>query len=376
MTHPDHQRWMTLALELAQRAAGRTSPNPMVGAVVVSPGGELVAQGWHEGPGRPHAETVALQLAGERARGATLYVTLEPCSHHGRTPPCAEAVIAAGVAHVVAAVQDPNPKVNGTGFEALRRAGVCVTTGVMEREATLLNKAFFTWFKASRPYVFLKMAHSLDGKVATRSGESKWITGAEARNDAHALRASVDAIVAGVGTVLSDDPLLTARPHGRKPDRQPLRVVLDSLGRTPVTAQCLRTGPDRTLIAVTQRADPSAVDRLRRAGARVWVDPTGLDRIYVPALLAHLAECDVLSVLVEGGPAVQGAFFDADCVDEVHAYIAPALIGGSGAPSSIAGLGRATLAEAARLVDVKFEAVGTDFKLTGRVPRSFLGDPA
>ncbi len=371
-----HDRWMARALELARRAKGATSPNPMVGAVIVSPSGDLIAEGWHEGPGRPHAEAQALASAGERARGATMYVTLEPCSHYGRTPPCAEAIAKSGIAHVVAATQDPNPKVNGRGFELLRGHGIHVTHGVLERDAILLNRAFVTWVKEQRPYVYLKLAQSLDGKVATRVLESKWITGEEARNDGHELRSAVDAIIVGVGTLLADDPLLTARPKGRTPARQPLRVVLDSLARTSVSAKVVRQDPGRTLIAVTGRAASGPLDMLRKAGVQVWVDPTGSERIHVPALLEHLAKRDVTSVLVEGGPSVAGAFYDADCVDEVSAYIAPTLIGGVDALTSLAGAGRAALRDAARLVDVRIEQLGADFKLSGRVPRAFLNDPA
>ena len=372
--HPVHERWMSHALRLAERAKGFTSPNPMVGAVVVGQGGELIAEGWHEGPGLPHAEAVALARAGERAKGAVLYVTLEPCSHFGRTPPCADAVIRAGIAHVVAATVDPNPQVNGRGIELLKRAGIGVTVGVMEREATLINRAFFTWIKKRRPYVHLKLAQSLDGKAATATRESKWITGEAARNDAHLVRSEVDAIIVGVGTVLADDPLLTARPGGKAAVRQPRRVVLDSLARTPPGARLVREEPGRTVIAVTERADPAAIGALRAAGVLVWVDPTGTERVHIPALLAHLAAEGVTHALVEGGPTVAGAFYDADCVDEVSAYVAPMLIGGADSLPSLAGAGRAGLRDAARLVDVEVKQLGSDFKVSGRIPRTFLGD--
>ena len=367
-------KYMKQALDLALKARGRTSPNPMVGAVVLDADGAVAGTGWHEGAGRPHAEVVALDEAGERARGGTLYVTLEPCSHHGRTPPCVDRIIQAGVRRVVAAMIDPNPRVSGRGAARLREAGIEVTTGVLEREARLVNRAFVTWITQGRPYVTLKLAQSLDGKAATRTGHSQWITSAEARDHSHRLRAQVDAIAVGIGTALADDPLLTARPGGQPAARQPVRVVVDSEARLPGAARCL-TGPGGpTWVAVTRRAPRERVKALEAAGARVWVSPGDGERVDLAALLAHLAGQEITHLLVEGGPTLAGAFFDQDLVDEVHAYVAPLLIGGSEALPSLGGRGRARLDQALKLIDVSWEIAGRDLRVYGRTPRRFLGD--
>lgn len=370
---PADELWMREALRLAARAAGRTAPNPMVGAVVVKEGRKL-AEGWHEGSGLPHAERVALDRAGEEARGATLYVTLEPCSHHGRTPPCVERIIEAGVARLVAAVRDPDPRVNGEGFRRLREAGVQVVSGVLEREALLLNRGFVTRAREGRPYVHLKLAQSLDGKAATRLGESQWITSEVARQGGHRLRARVDAVLAGIGTVLADDPLLTARPPEGPPPRQPLRVVVDSMARIPLTARCLHPPEAPLLIAATHSAPAERVEALRAKGVDVWLSPAKGGRVDLQALLGELARRGINELLIEGGPKVAGAFLDAGLVDEVHAYIAPLLIGGEGALPSVGGLGRGRLSEAVRLIDVRWEEAGGDLVLSGRVPRPFLLD--
>lgn len=364
---------MKKALVLAKRALGRASPNPMVGAIVVDSQGELVGQGWHQGPGTPHAEVVALDQAGPRAQGATLFVTLEPCSHHGRTPPCVQRVIEAGVRRVVAAMGDPNPLVNGSGFRQLKEAGIAVEVGLLEREALLLNRAFVTWVTQKRPFVTLKLAQSLDGNAATHTGESKWITSAESRGHAHLIRSHVDAIVVGIETVLADDPLLTARPSEGEV-HQPLRVILDSQARLPTDARCLVQPGGQILVAVSNRAPERRLHQLKAAGAHVWVSPGDEDRVDIRALLAHLAACEVTHVLVEGGPTLRGSFVDADLVDEVHAYIAPLLIGGRDALPSLGGVGRAELATATRLIDTEWTGLGPDLYLYGRVPRPFLGD--
>lgn len=361
------------ALTLARRAAGRTHPNPMVGCIVVDPESRVAGEGWHKGPGLPHAEVEALDQAGERARGGTLYVTLEPCCHHGRTPPCVERVIRSGIRRVVVSMKDPNPLVSGRGLERLAAAGIDVTVGVMEREALLLNRAFVTRMTQGRPYVTLKLAQSLDGKAATYTGESQWITSKEARAHAHQIRALVDAIAVGIGTVLADDPLLTARPPQEAP-RQPVRVVIDSRGRLPVTAKCLTAPGGPTWVALTRRAPDERRRQLQEAGARVWVSPGEGERVDLAALLKHLAQHDVTHLLVEGGPTLAGAFVDADLVDEVHAYIAPLIIGGERALPSLGGQGRAALVQALPILDWQMETLGPDLHVYGRTPRAFLGD--
>lgn len=360
---------MRHAISLAERARGKTSPNPMVGAVVVKDN-QLIAEGWHEGPGLPHAEVAALDRAQERANGATLYVTLEPCCHWGRTGPCTERILSSGVRRVIAAAPDPNPNVGGKGFAQLREAGLTVHYGLCQREAVLLNRAYLTWITSDRPYVFAKAAQSLDGKVATQTGESKWITSEFARQDGHVLREEVDAIAVGIGTLLADNPRLTARlPKSNV--RQPLRVVLDSRCRTPLSAQCLHSAGS-TLIATTPSAEKRCREALAANGAELWIDEPSTDRVDPGRLLAHLATRGVTSLLIEGGPTVVGSFWDLDLIDEFRIYIAPRLLGGVGAPSSVGGLGLASLYEAPLLTDVQWSAVGRDIRFTGRVRRTHL----
>ena len=336
---PDFDReWMARALRLARRADFRTSPNPMVGCVVVT-GGVAVGEGLHERAGGPHAEVVALREAGEHARGATAYVTLEPCSHHGRTPPCTQALLASGVSRVVIAVLDPDPRVFGRGVRLLREHGVHVDIGVGAEHARELNRAYLQHRLTGRPLVSAKFACTLDGRIATRTGESRWITGELARRHTHRLRHEHDAILVGVGTVLADDPQLSARFPGA---RQPLKVVLDRHGRTPAGAR-VREGPAPLLI------------------------DSGED---LPALLGRLGERGVLSLLVEGGARVLGSFFDAGLVDRVYAYLNPSVIGGEGAPAAVAGIGAGALSERARLERVGIERLGDDILISGDVHRN------
>ncbi len=327
---------MRRALGLAARADDRTSPNPMVGAIVVDREGRLAGEGWHRHPGAAHAEAEALAAAGTRARGATVYVTLEPCPHHGRTPPCADALIAAGVERVFVATQDPDVRVAGTGLARLRQAGVEVVEGTLQLEARRLNRAYLTHRTTGRPLVTAKFAAGLDGRIASRTGDSRWITGEAARTHAHGLRARHDAILVGSGTVLADDPELSARLPGA---RQPLKVVLDARGRVPTTARALR--------------------------GRHIVD-SGRD---LPGLMRRLAEMGVLSLLVEGGGAVHGSFFDQDLVDRVYAYLAPLVIGGQAAVPSVGGRGPAELVAALRLTEVEVKRLGRDVVISGDVHR-------
>lgn len=326
---------MRRALELAARADHRTSPNPMVGAVVLAAGGALAAEGWHHRAGEAHAEALALALAGERARAGTLYVTLEPCLHRGRTAPCVDAVIAAGVARVVVATVDPDPRVRGAGVARLREAGIEVETGLLGADAERLNEFYLHHRRTGRPFVSAKFACSLDGRIATRTGASRWISGEEARAHGHRLRHVHDAILVGVGTVLADDPRLSARLEGA---RQPLRVVLDSRGRTPAGA------------------------RLRAEAGETLFD-AGRD---LPGLLDRLGARGILSLLVEGGARVHGSFFDQRLVDRVYAYLAPLVIGGEGAPAAVGGLGPDRLEDALRLAAVEVLQLGSDLLVSGR----------
>ncbi|MBO8141259.1 MAG: bifunctional diaminohydroxyphosphoribosylaminopyrimidine deaminase/5-amino-6-(5-phosphoribosylamino)uracil reductase RibD [Firmicutes bacterium] len=356
---------MDVALALAARGHGTTWPNPMVGAVIVHDG-RIAGMGYHRRPGEPHAEVHALNDAGSLARGATLYVNLEPCSHHGRTPPCTEAIIAAGVRRVVAAIVDPDPRVQGRGIARLREAGIDVVVGVREAEARQLNEVYLKYKSTGRPFVLLKAAASLDGRIATVTGHSRWISGADARALVHRLRAVMPAVMVGIGTALADDPRLTARTDP-PPPRQPLRVVVDSLARLPPHARMLKV-PGSTLVAVTKAAPAERLRRLERAGAKVAVLPDQDGRVSLPALMSELSRQGVAGVLLEGGATLNGAMIAQGLVDKVMFFLAPLLIGGRSAPGAIGDPGAQVLEEAPRLSDVTFEPCGADLLVTGYLP--------
>jgi diaminohydroxyphosphoribosylaminopyrimidine deaminase/5-amino-6-(5-phosphoribosylamino)uracil reductase len=347
---------LRLALRLAARGRYRTSPNPRVGAVLVQ-GDEIVGRGWHRQVGGPHAEVEALRDAGERACGATLYVTLEPCSHHGRTPPCADAVIAAGIAKVVACHRDPDPRVSGRGFERLRAAGIEVEVGLLAQEAVRLNWRFLTAATLGRPAVTLKWAMSLDGRIATATGQSQWISSPAGRRWALALREENDAVLAGIGTVLADDPRLDRRLGlAAGPGT---RVILDRRLRISPAAR-LFTVPGATLI-YAEREDLAARRALEEKGAIVIVLPS----VEPPAVLADLHARGIRSVLVEGGSAVHGSFLTSGCFDQVAVDCAPLLIGGQGAPGPLGGAGFQALADAARLDELTARRVGRSKSKSG-----------
>jgi diaminohydroxyphosphoribosylaminopyrimidine deaminase / 5-amino-6-(5-phosphoribosylamino)uracil reductase len=367
MTDGD-ERFMRRALDLAERARGLTSPNPMVGAVVVA-ADEIVGEGFHRRAGTAHAEVEALDASGERSRGATLYVTLEPCTHQGRTPPCAPRVIASGVRRVVAAIADPNPLVGGRGFETLRRAGIEVTVGVLAAEASTQNRTFLTAMRERRPHVTVKGAMTLDGKIADASGISRWITGEDARRRAHQLRSDSDAILVGVDTVLHDDPELTVRLDRPWP-REPYRVVLDSHARTPVGSRLLGAGmPDRALILVGPTAPPDRVRALESRGAAVVPCGARDGRVDLAVALAELHAREVRALLVEGGGEVHMSFLDAGLVDRVVVFIAPLVLGGRGAVPLVGGAGR-KLADAVKLGPLHVERLGADLLIEADVLRS------
>ena len=363
---------MERALSLARQALGTASPNPAVGAVLVKDG-RIVGEGFTQPPGGPHAEVVAIRQAGEAARGATLYVTLEPCCHHGRTPPCTEAILAAGVREVHLSHLDPDPHVNGRGKAELESAGVTVFVGEGEEEARRINEAYLKHRTTGLPFVIAKFAASLDGKIAATSGDSRWVSGPESRRWAHRQRTLVDAIMVGVRTVLIDDPELTARPEpgegARQADgepRQPLRVVADSRGRTPASARVLR-GPAGTLVATTDASSEAWRREMGDAGAEVLVLPRRRGDVDLGELLRHLGGRDILSLLVEGGGELLGSFFDLGLVDKVQAIVAPIIIGGQEAPTAVAGRGARRMADALRLRDVTVERLGEDVLVTGYV---------
>lgn len=363
----DHERHMRRALELAALGRGIVSPNPMVGAVVVREG-RVVGEGWHEGPGTPHAEVRALAAAGGLARGATLYCTLEPCDHVGRTPPCTRAIVDSGLARAIVAAGDPNPMVDGRGFERLRVSGIEVETGLLEEASRRLNEGFERHVVTGRPFVTLKTAASLDGKTAAGDRSSKWITGDAARDDVQRLRAAADAIVVGAGTVIEDDPSLTVRDPSYR-GRPPLRVVVDASGRVPAGSRVF-DGSAPTLVATTGRTAREAVDAWTATGADVVsFDQDETDGVSLPQLLAYLGKRDVQGVLLEGGATLAWSFVRERLVDRVVLYLAPKLVGGARAPGVLMGEGFAPIGGAAALRLVSVDRIGDDLKVEADVHR-------
>ncbi len=358
---PVDDRHMLRALALAEKGRGRVEPNPLVGCVLVGRS-NVVAEGWHRRFGGPHAEADALNRCRGATAGVTAYVTLEPCAHHGKTPPCADALIAARVARVVVPVADPFPAVAGKGFRRLRRAGIRVDVGLRRDEAVRLNAPFFKLRTRGLPWVILKWAQSLDGKIATRTGDSRWITGKPARREAHRLRARVDAVIVGIGTVLADDPMLTCR-HVR-PRRIAARLVVDSRLRTPLRSKLVQTAREvPTVIATTRAArqeQGGRVARLERAGCEIIALRSRAGRVDLHALLEAAGQREWTNVMVEGGGRLLGGFFDAGLADEALAFVAPRLIGGAGAPGPLGGTGDATVGAGAGVTLLRCCNVGND----------------
>jgi diaminohydroxyphosphoribosylaminopyrimidine deaminase/5-amino-6-(5-phosphoribosylamino)uracil reductase len=359
---------MARALDLAALGGWRVAPNPKVGAVLVSASGAVLAEGFHREHGGPHAEIEAFtKLDGAGARGATLYVTLEPCaSFEGkRTPPCVEAVLASGIARIVVAQRDPNPHVDGRSLDRLERAGIGVRVGVLEDEARALNGPFNKWMSERRPYVTAKWAMSLDGKIASRSGHSKWISGEESRRRAHALRGEVDAVLVGVNTVLQDDPLLTRRDAE---GRDPARVVIDSALRIPLASQLVKTAKESPVFVVTtEDAAEERVKALREQGVGVVKVAPEASRVDPVALLDALARRRFQHVLVEGGGELLGSFFAHDLVDRVVCFVAPKIVGGDRAPGPARGEGVSDMTQALKLVHLRAQPCGEDVILEGHV---------
>jgi diaminohydroxyphosphoribosylaminopyrimidine deaminase/5-amino-6-(5-phosphoribosylamino)uracil reductase len=358
---------MRRALELAAQGLGQVSPSPLVGCVIVSSSGDVVGEGFYIYEQVKHAETIALEQAGALARGATAYVSLEPHSHHGRTPPCTEALIRAGITRVVSPIEDPNPLVSGKGFTALSAAGLEVQTGLLRQEAARLNEAYIHSIRHARPFVHLKLACSLDGKIATRTGDSRWITGEESRARVHELRHLYDAILIGAGTASADDPLLTDRSG--KPRRRPLlRVLLDEHLRLSPESQLAMTARETpTLIFASESADEANASALSKRGVEIVRDTSGGRDLQ--GVLLELARRSIQSVLVEGGANVAGAFLDAHLIDKVSFFLAPIIIGGRDAPVSIAGTGAERIADAINLQEVEVSNRGRDLEVTGYVTR-------
>ena len=362
--------YMEQALSLARLALGQVSPNPAVGAVVVS-GGVVVGQGYTQPPGSCHAEKVALKQAGDRAHWGTMYVTLEPCCHYGRTPPCTEAIIAAGITEVHLAMLDPNPLVSGGGKEQLERQGIKVYVGECDEEARQINEAYIKFITTGLPFVTAKFAVSLDGKIATKSGDSRWISGIEARGYVHNLRYAADAIMAGVNTVLADDPQLTARSCGGRGGSarvQPLRIIVDSKGRTPLTARVFNE-PGKTFLALGRSVTPEERKNLARTDVEILELPSKEGLVDLEGLMKVLGERQIASVLVEGGGALIGSLFDHKLVDKVVAFIAPTIIGGKEAKMAVGGKGIDKVADATRLEQVSLKRFGDDLMVSGYVGR-------
>lgn len=358
------EEYMCEALRIAANAKGRTSPNPMVGAVIVKDG-KIIAEGWHRQAGTPHAEIHALNMAGELAKGATLYVTLEPCSHFGRTPPCANAIVETGIKRVVAAMSDPNPKVAGRGLQILRDVGIEVEVGICEDEARKLNEVFLKWVTTGKPFVTLKTAMSLDGKIATSTGQSQWITSEASRRRVHELRDIHDGIMVGIGTILADNPSLTTRIEGGK---NPIRIIVDSNAKMPLNSNVVTDGQSKTIIAVTKNAPTARLLSLTSAGVEIIVAGDGA-HVDLNLLMNELARREITSIFVEGGGTLNFSLLEAGLVDKVYAFIAPKIIGGREALTSIEGEGFKNLANAIKLKDISTEMIDNDVLISGYVDR-------
>lgn len=357
------ESYMRMALSLAKKGIGSASPNPMVGAVVVK-NGKIVGKGYHKKYGDAHAEVNALNEAGSKAKGATLYLNLEPCCHFGKTPPCTDAVIKAGIKRVVAGMVDPNPKVSGKGAGVLRDAGIEVKLGVLEEDCRRLNEGFIKRITIGRPFVTLKIAASMDGKMATRNKESKWITSEPSRHHVHRLRGQVDAIMTGIGTVLADDPLLTPRIGRVK--KAPLRVVVDSLLRVPASAKVVGSN---TLFVATDEAPAKAMENLESSGAEVELFKSKKGKVDLTLVMEHLGKRGVNSLLVETGPELSGALLEEGLVDKVIFFYAPKIIGGVEAPGMVGGGGVERLSEAISLKDIRVRRFAEDIMAEGHVHR-------
>jgi len=365
-------RHLERAIELADRGVGAVKPNPVVGALVVRDG-EVLGEGWHQEFGGAHAEVNAIEACGlADLAGATLYVSLEPCCHEGKTPPCTDAIIQSGIRRVVVASDDPTEKASGRGLGILRDEGVevIVADGEVAASARLLNQAFRKHARVGRPWVLFKSAMTLDGKVATRAGDSKWISGGDSREQAHRWRASVDAVVVGIGTALADDPQLTARPSGlpAEPSAQPRRVVFDSLARLPPSSRLVAAAAEIPLTLIVSRAAARAdCDALEAAGVQVLVATGENEPARVRSALDQLGAMDVHAVLLEGGPHLAGAFLDAGEIDEIRLFLAPLLLGGSSARDPLEGEGVERIAEALRALTMSWESIGEDLLISARL---------
>ncbi|OGC22348.1 riboflavin biosynthesis protein RibD [candidate division WOR-1 bacterium RIFOXYB2_FULL_42_35] len=356
------KKFMREALLLAKATEGRTTPDPMVGAVLVKDG-RIIARGYHSEVKTAHAEAWAIQKAGQQAKGAILYINLEPCSHYGNNPPCADLVVRAGIKEVVAAMRDPNPLVNGQGFKILQNKKVKLRVGLLEAEAKKLNEVFIKHITTQKPFVVVKVVTTLDGKIATKTGASRWVSGPETLKFAHHLRNVYDAILVGVGTVLIDNPTLTTRLV--KKIKHPIRIVLDALAKTPLTAKVVTNKETRTIIVVGPKAAKKKIEALKKNGVEMLKVKASKGRINLPALMKKLAKMKITSVLVEGGGEVIASALQAKVVDKMHCIIAPKIFGGRTAKTSVEGEGIKSPEQAWQLNNVKVERLGEDILVTG-----------
>jgi diaminohydroxyphosphoribosylaminopyrimidine deaminase / 5-amino-6-(5-phosphoribosylamino)uracil reductase len=359
-------RYMERALELAEKGIGYTNPNPLVGAVIVKEG-RIIGEGWHQVYGSHHAEVNAFLNASEAVKGATMYVTLEPCSHYGKTPPCAKAIVEKGIGKVIIGLKDPNPMVAGRGISILEEAGIEVVTGVLEEKGRKLNEIFLKYITTKLPFCIMKTAMTLDGKIATHTNASKWITGELSRKYVHELRHRVSGIMVGIGTVLADDPSLTTRlEEGRGSD--PVRIIVDSTAKIPLEAQVLNLQSEaKTIIAVTEKADKDKLKAIEAKGAEIIVTASNKGRVDLSALMKELGERKIDSVLLEGGSELNYAALEEGIVDKVNAFIAPKIIGGRGAKTPVGGEGRAYMSEAINLKGIDIHRFGDDIMIEGYV---------
>ena len=360
------EKYMRLAMQLAGNAIGRTSPNPLVGAVIVKDN-RVVGCGWHRKAGTPHAEVHALNQAGELAQGADVYVTLEPCAHYGKTPPCAKALVEAKVKNVYGGLLDVNPKVAGKGFKILEDAGIHVEYGFLQDELRKQNEAFFKWIEHKKPFVVLKAAMTLDGKIATATGQSKWITNETSRAYGYKLRDIYDGIMVGINTVIEDNPMLTARVDGGK---NPIRIVVDSSLRIDINANVVQDKSAKTIVATTDKADKDKILKLQAQNVDVIVvDKDENDKVDIEKLLNILGQQNICSILVEGGATLSGSFVAKKLVDKVYFFIAPKIVGGKEAKTPVAGTGILNLQEALALKDIQIEKLEEDVLIIGRVDK-------
>jgi diaminohydroxyphosphoribosylaminopyrimidine deaminase/5-amino-6-(5-phosphoribosylamino)uracil reductase len=355
------EQWMKRVLRLAEAGRGRTSPNPLVGAVLVK-NGNVVGEGYHARIGEAHAEIIALRQAGEKARGAVLYLNLEPCTHYGKTPPCVPQIIKAGLKGAVIGMEDPNPLVNGKGIELLRKSGLDVRVGVLGKECRRLNEAFCKYIVKREPFVLLKVAATLDGKIATRNGDSKWISGEAARRFVHRLRDQVDGVLVGIGTVLKDDPLLTTR---RREGREPYRIVLDSRLKIPEEAKVFEHSPSEVILATTGSAPHEKIERLQKRGVRVFIIDSKEGRVDLRSCLSKLGKIGMMSLLVEGGSQVNGSFLDEGLIDKFLLFLSPRWLGDPQALGIFGGRGASILGEAVGLKEIKTKRIGEDMLVEG-----------